>query len=498
MKYVPPTDKNRNSWVSEILVERLNRREEYRKAVDYYLGKHEQQLPTETDDDGNIYDYNTIINLVRITADRTTSFVFSELPELVTDPTSEKDTDEEAYLKRFFEANGGLEVLSKWCLRGFLAGHTYMRLYPSPYEGEYPVMAVLDPTTVTMFWKSNNVADVFWYEIRYWNGNQPMVEDIVRADDGKSWMVYTYEGKATKVIGMEYNHPTRHGEVGTLQLDRIRFGTNLFKLSDTYPFTSNVPPIIEVPHLPHPDSRYGLGEFRQKVLQDTINKMVGLRSKIIQENSQPVDVGTGFDPDDVSSSAGGLVTISNPNAKVSRLQLEGDLEGITSTIDKLIETYLAEARVVLLKGEAKDLQRVTNASVRTLFLDALAKNEVLRAAYGRGLRQIGKLALDMGFAAGLVKAPTEDLTITVKWPTPLPVDDVEIATINSMAVGVYMSERTAATRLNLDPKFENEAMKAEREVKNEQLTLEQNGSIIDKGAVAPKNSPDGQGKQTND
>lgn len=469
--YIPPTEQARNAFNSEVEEERRKRRDRYKTALQYYVGEHPSQLDYNPKEDD--HDDNTIINLVQMTADRTVSFLFPSMPIFETDPSSIDDTPEEVWIKKFYEANGGLKELVKLGLRGFLSGHGFIRVKPAPTskrgrKNVYPSMTVLDPTTVTVYWRADDTADVLWYEMRYMVGNDVYIQDFVKGDD--MWVIYTYKSVAAT------NNPfpdvgTAHGSNNIVALDRLEFdqsGTT-FEIAGTPSIhKSAIPPIIEFPHLPHPDDYYGMGEFTQQTLQDTINRIVSLRNRLVADNADPVDVITGAEADDVEQ-ARGFMAIANPASKVNRLELKGDLAGITGTLDKLIETYLAVARVVLLKGEAKDLQRVTNASVRTLFLDALSKNELLQSSYGFGLRQLTMLALQMAFEAGAIAVNPENVDIAVRFPTPLPVDDTEIANQNAIMVNMgARSLRTAATKMGDDWKFELAAKLSEQQMKDEQ------------------------------
>ncbi len=474
IRYVPPTEPGRSSFQGEVENERRKRRDRYKTALEYYLGEHPRQVeydPTEDD-----HDDNTIINLVQMTADRTVSFLFPSMPSFETDPASTDDTPEEAWLKKFFDANGGLSALVKLGLRGFLAGHSFIRIKPAPEKRRkrknvFPTMTVLDPTTVTVYWKADDVADVLWYEMRYMVGESVYIQDFVKDEEKEQWVIHTYRS-----VGKHDNNnpfpgdPTSHGSASVVALDQLQFSDN-GQFEEVLPaaiHTGLIPPIIEFPHLPHPDDYYGLGEFTQQTLQDTINRIVSVRNQLVSDNAAPVDVFLGADVDDVEP-GDGFMAVSNPAVKVQRLELRGDLAGITATLDKLIETYLAVARVVLLKGEAKDLQRVTNASVRTLFLDALSKNELLQSAYGFGLKQLAKVALGMAFEADQITTNPENIDLNIHFPTPLPVDDTEIANQNAiMLTNGSMSKRTAATRMGLDWKFELAAQLAEQELANQQ------------------------------
>lgn len=454
----------------------MRRRTEYRTALKYYLGDHPDQLPTDPgDDEHQPIDDNTNINLVKMTAERTVQFLFSEMPRIELDPATPDDTEEEKWLKRCFEENGGLRILAKWALRGFLAGHSFLRVKPVPKNqrqnmNKYPRLLVLDPTSVTVYWRADDVASVIWYEYRYAEDLDIVIQDFVYDEEKDNWIIYTYKAKAALAMS-DAGVPTVHGApfIHDGYLDAIEFSKAGFELTGQALHTSPIPPIVEVAHLPHPDDYYGLGEVTQNRLQDTINRIASERNRIVRENSDPVDILTGADADDVEGQ-GNFVTVSSPNARVNRLEMKGDLTGITTVLEKLIETYLAIARVVLLKGEAKDLQRVTNASVRTLFLDALAKNELLQSSYGFGLKRVVRLLLAMGFEAGQIKQNPANLDPTIKFGTPLPIDMTEVANINAIMVGLgARSLRTAATQIGDDWTFEAQAMKNEQKMAEERM-----------------------------
>lgn len=486
IEYIPPTDIRRNQFNTEVITERTNFRNRYRLAVQYYLGQQEKPLIIEDPDEDP--DDNTMINLVQMTADRTVSFLFPDVPRVDLDPASVDDTPEEIWVKDFFAANGGLQSLIKLGLRGFLAGEDYIRLKPVPKRFKndperFPTMTVLDPTAITIYWRADDVGSVIWYEMRYVAGTTVIIEDFVHREETDDWIIYKYQAEPQNTVDFT-GAPTQHGMASNVfGLDFLNFTTDWpFELVDKAIHTSSIPPIIEFPHLPHPDDRHGLSEFTQKDLQDTINRIASERNRIVRENSDPVDVVTGTDPEDVQAT-GNLLTISEAGAKVTRLEMKGDMAGATAVLDKLIEVYLAIARVVLLKGEAKDLQRVTNASVRTLFLDALSKNAVLQSSYGAGLQKLVKLALEMAFEQGVINTNPSTLKPIIKFAEPLPVDQTEIANINAIAVnGGWRSLRTAATKGGDDWAFETAAKETEQQAADERALKE--GEIAAQNAKA--------------
>jgi hypothetical protein len=438
--YVPPTSPDRNGFTQEVTAERTNRRKAYRTALDYYLGKHDAQLEIVDD-----VDDNTTRNLVKLTADRTVSFLFPNPPTVETDPSSVNETPEEKWLREFFMHNGGLSSLSKLTLNGFLSGHCFVRIKP---DSPYPRMVILDPTSTTIYWRANDSEEVLWYEQRYRVGDTPYITDFVRINS-KSWRIHTYRQKPQVAIRAFPSY--MYGD--NANLDYLDFEAGGFELVETAVWDAPFPPIIEWEHLPHPDSRYGLGEFTQKELQDSINRIASTLQRIVRENGDPVDVITGADVDEVQNS-GEIMTVPSPDARVTRLQISGDLGAITSALDRDVLLYLAVARVVLLNGGASELQRVTNTSVRTLFVDMLAKNALLQDAYGDGLRRISATALAIGVTTGQVNKVVPLYDIYVKFGSALPVDMTEIANVNALALnGGYMDKRTAAENIGLDWQF---------------------------------------------
>lgn len=491
IKYIPPTDGERNTFNGDILTERNKRRTAYRTALDYYLGNHDQQL--EVGDDAP--DDNTQINLVKMAAERTVSFLFSEIPVFSVDSDIIGETEEEKWIRELFEANGGLNFLTKLGVRGFLAGHNFVRVVPQPEnlrgkKGYYPKLISLDPTSVYAYWKADDTANILWYEYRYSVGSDVYIIDYVHVEHTDEWRILTYKTTGVTDSIFFIQQATHHGR-GTVLLDNLDFERLDFEAVSAEDFKSRIPPIIEFPHLPHPDDYYGLSEFTQKNLQDMINRIASERARIVRENADPIDVVTGNGQEEVEGD-GGFYNIPTAGAKVTRLEMKGDLVGVTTVLDKLIETYLAITRVVLLKGDVKDLQRVTDSSVRTLFLDSLAKNRVLQQNYGWALRKVVRLSLEMGFKNKQIKVNPDTLTLQCNFSEPLPTDKTELANFNAVALaGGWIDKRTAAESAGLNWEVVSAQIEIERQadLKNqeEQMEMVQRMTPQEESLDEPKN-----------
>jgi hypothetical protein len=489
--YVPPTDAERSDFNVSVTEETTIRRNSYKTALNYFLG--EQDKPNEADED------ITYINMVKMTCERTASFLFPQLPKFETDPASVEPTPEEAFIKRTIMVNGGLPLLVKMAERGFLAGHCFVYVKPraARMRGStklYPRINLLDPVSVNVYWKADDVGDVLWYEQRYFVGNTAYIKDYVNRGD--FWQVFTHKSVSA---GTDLNENmvqvmTTHGIPNLAQFQNLTsFGEGWEVAANPEDHKTTVPPIIEWGHLPHPNDYFGLTEFGGlKSLQDSINAVASERMRIIRQHAEPIDVVTGAEVGEVNDD-GSTIVIPNANAKVQRLEFKGDMSSMTGVLDKLVETYLSISRVVLLKGEAKDLQRVTNASVRTLFIDALAKNSVLQGSYGAGLADIGKLILLMGYADKQVTANPTEMDVNIKFAMALPQDMTEIVNVNTIALNDgYMSPRTAATNLGLDFAFEKAAGAGEKQEAEMKLRQQESQAKIAGSAAEPANGEEDQ------
>ncbi len=468
MSYIPPTDKGRKRFNEAINAEYSKRKAQYTTALDYYNGEDDDPFSASRDDPEYDPDVdNTIMGLVKQAADRTATFLFPEVPKVLIDPDVIEETEEEKWVRKdFLEGNGGLHLLNKWALRGFLAGHTWLWI---KNRKPVPKLVLLHPLSVTAFWRADDVGEIVWYEHRFLAQGTLYIRDFVRVNESR-WNIILYKAQAGSISREDeiINAIGNRGNTdATYTFDNVAFGAG-FEVVETSAHENKngvvIPPILDTPHLPNPDSYYGLGEFTNKSLLDIINRVASERTRIIRQNADPVDVVTGVQPDEISGE-GNLVTISSDKAKVTRLTLSSDLLAVNTTLDHLIEQFLGGMRVVILKGEAKDLQRVTNAAVRTLFLDALAKNAILWSSYKRTLAMACKLALIMAYAnRTLPESNPDTLEVDLMMPSPLPVDKSEIANINALALnGGYRSKRKASTELGDDYNTEVDAIEKEFE-----------------------------------
>ena len=403
MTYIPPTDLRRADELKSYALndERRGRLEQIEKAQKYYEGdqkRHLTVLKGEPDD-------NVVLNNLKISVDRTLQFLVPEMPRFEIDLKNPDQTPEEKWIMDFWAENGGMAKMNEVGQNGALAGHCFVRVYPSTPGRKFPRIVNLNPAQITVYWKADDIETVVWFEQLYEAQGRRYINDFVNNLDG-SWTIYQWGEAALK------------GAWELLQ-------------QEEWPFA--IGPVVDWPHLPVANRYYGSGEASNLLLDDAINLAVSEMMRINRYYAYPQTVGIGVDKDEiVPTEIAGFWAIENESANVFNLEMRGTAADFTAQLlQRLVDTKLAENRVVVLRGDIKDFQRVTNPGIRTVFMDALAKNELLRWTYGNGMIMVTTVAAQV---AGRPLSATPQIT----WPDPLPTDDLEAVQVQEkeIAMGV--------------------------------------------------------------
>lgn len=413
VKYDPGDAKIRSAAAAEAQARRLL----YDRARAYYMGRHKAQLINKAGEPND----NVIINLVKQVVDRTVSFLFPEMPKFEVTPNDETI---EATLQGLWRTAGGIQTLAKLAKYGALAGTVYARLQPTAQGTR--VIAV-DPGAVVAFWRGDDHEDVLWYEIHWSMGDQHYRQDIVHEAAG--WAIYDF------------------GRTGN---------SGQWELNNAARWDWNCPPMITWQHLIQPGEWYGQNEVGDLTASDQINKIASDISRILRYHASPRTVGTGFEAEELTQTAiGSLWTIPNEKAQVFNLEMQSDLSASMNYLETLKGAFYAERRVVVLKGDVADFQRVTNLGMRALFIDALAKNEELHRNYERGLEAISRGLLEInGNAVPEIIEP--------HYADPLPADPMaQVQTLQMERELGIVSQETAARERGRDWTLEQGRMGGE-------------------------------------
>lgn len=402
--YRDPNSLARNTINTTFAGDMRKRSEWFDQVRTYYNGDHPASLDVK---DGEIND-NAVINMVKQALDRTVGFLFPDMPKLEVDPNVSEETEDEQWLREMWEANGGIAFLHETAYIGGFSGHNYVRVVPpDPAQGDiYPRLIAIDPKSVQTWWKNDDLRRVVFHEVRWTVVGDTTTEDYILdfVNLGKSWRIIQY----------------RSGN-----------GANVWEEISREEWKIPLPPIIDWKHLPNVRSYYGAGEFDTSLLMlnRQINNVVSETNRIIRYHASPKTVAVGTKAGDVKTTAiDELWAVENPEAEIFNLEMKSDLTASNDHLRFLIKSFLGTSRVVILEGTVKDFQRVTNAGVRTVFIDMLSKLIILRWNYGQAIREISRVAAAVG-KRGFDVAPT------VVYSDPLPTDQTE-------AVNVLMLERS--------------------------------------------------------
>lgn len=417
-------------------MERRHRAEVFETNEKYYDGEHFKPLMVTEEDP---VDDNVVINITKQAIDRTLSFVFPDMPRMVLD-ADENVTPEEEYLDATFRYNGGSVFLTSVAYNGALSGHCFVRIIrPDPLDedgGRYPQLVNIHPKNIVAYWNAENMREVLWYELRWASGKSYYLQDIVFRKELRQWHTYTYvQEKGT-------SHWTLVGDQPQI-------------------WDSPLGPIVHWQHLPNVNAFYGTPEATkdQIRLNDAVNRVASDVSRIIRYHAAPRTIGVGLSAEEINETAiDGFFTVDNPDANIYNLEMKSDLGSSMNFLDILIHNHLQQSRVVIMRGTVKDFQRVTNTAIRAVFLDMIAKNQILRWNYGDALQRIAQRILMIG-GYGANRRPN------ILWSDPLPSDDTEL--VNAIAIErnlKLVSQETASKLRGYDWNSEKERMEREAEL----------------------------------
>lgn len=387
----------------------------------YYEGDMHKPLKDDAD--------NVIMDMCAEVVDQTVSFLLPEMPEFEMDNNADT-SDDEQWLKNFWEANGGATLLSNIATNGALAGQVYAKVKPAEMVEEndhpYPRIVNLDPSNAITWWDADNFKRIRGYELR-WNDRKPASENgrssqdigkkregsrqVIKYENGR-WTIYEFDGSSDgwMAVGQEeWNYP--------------------------------LPPVASSQHLPSPNSYYGKDELPHRAINDTINAVVSDMKAIVHYQADPTTLLFGVQKEGVEpTQIGGLFTINDKEAHAQMLEMKSELQASMNLLLNLEQFFFRRARVVQLGGNLEIFRGVTNLGIRAAYMPMIAKTETLRRSYSTFIERVSKVAL-------MLDGRNHEQPLRIKWGSALPVDDKEelMNLQMEMALGI-MSKRMAAKR----------------------------------------------------
>lgn len=424
MAYTPNDEDIRKAAELELTVRRVASDLAWR----YYDGDHKKHLKVK---DGK--DDNTTINLCKQVVDRTVSFLVADFPDIELDEL--KDTELERQLRNAWQDSGGAELLLETAQTGSLDGHCFMRVMEARDGDDYPRVVNLDPANVIVFWQADDYKQVLWYEIHYTVGKTRYRQDVVNFDT--QWNIYQFKGSSEQIAGVT---TTKWELIGDIVVWPYPLG-----------------PIVDWQHNIRAKRYYGEGELSNIGLNDSVNKISSDNQRTVRFNSAPKTIGTGFEAGKVTPTAiDNFWTIEDADAKVYNLEMKSELTASENLALRLRDEFMSEHRVVVLKGDVRDFQRVTNLGVRALFIDQLSKRAQQSWTYTKGIKAVSQRFMM------LMKVQEYRTPVKVTLADPLPSDPTEQTNVvkTQQEMGI-ISKQTSAESLGRNWQLEQERLAAE-------------------------------------
>jgi hypothetical protein len=455
--------------------ERLGREAQIDANWDYYDGRQRQPLkirPNQSND-------NIIINLTRRIVDQSVAMLFSEMPTFDLPGDSDEVQSWEERLTLLWEKNQGEVLLHDIGVAGALAGHTFVKIVPTPDVPNRPVRYVLqNPRYCSVFWKPDDMQQVVCYRIAW--GRRLTTEQV------RSGMGRTARDEYRQDIINEGDYWRIREWTRSEQGNWSQVNEDIWR----YPFA----PMVDWQNLPHPERYYGDSDLAAGALldedinlNDAVNFVASNINRILRHHAHPKSLGFGVRPDQIIETAidgfwGGLPA----DSRVENLEMQSDLASSMAFLEFLERTFYAQHRAVDLSSVKDRVGQLTNFALRTMYKDALDKLQTKRTLYGNALTELSWRAMQV--AGWNQEAPT------IAWPNPLPFNETEEVTVLTQEMSAQiLSRQTAAEQRGRDWERELSRMEDEREQDREGLgqVLAKAMRDFDRGDETGDMTPDG-------
>lgn len=439
----------------------------------YFDGDHPQSLKVRDGDK----DPNVIINLCSTLVKKSVAWLFGDLedgemikftikqadkPKANAGPVdlSEQDYSEtpnaqqdpsikaaEQYLSDVWEANGGAKFLLKIGRRVGVTGHGFIKILPPNDVSNtlgLPRLILLKAEIVSVLRKQDDSETLEAYVIEW--SEKRLIDARLR--DVCVRQIITNVQKVW-LIGQFVD--TGRGK------DKWEEDPTKLPAIEVWPY--DWCPIVDWQNLTSEDY-YGESDLKDlPVLNDAVNFTASNVNRILYIHGHPRTIGTGFEASELQDTAvDSFWTIPSKDAKVNNLEMQSDLTSAFSFLQFIYQSFWDIGRDLSLSSLRDRIGQVTNFGLRVLANDALSKLGEKRLSYGKALKQINNILLELGNYA---MRDTE-----VNWLQPLPEDSTEEVDRLKMEVVDMktLSRETASEELGHD--WEQEKPRIEQEQAN--------------------------------
>jgi hypothetical protein len=420
-------DLDKNSELAK--TEYLARRLEIEKRVRYYDGDHKKWI-VDAETNAPVAE-NVTVNVSGKVVDQTVSMLMGKSPKIATG-----DETIDALIEEIADANLDDVFYHDLAEAGALAGHVFVKF--SPDEEKKVRWILQDAALVTVYWPPSDGKRAIGYKIEWSEGKTDYRQDILFQAERMSWIILDLKKE------------------GTGKWERTKEDT-------IWPYI--FPPIVDWQNLPNYKSYYGKSDLKLVEMNDSINFSASNINLILKYHAHPKTIATGVSAEKITETAvDGLWTVENEAAKIYNLEMQSDLASSMNYLEFLRAEFFSEQRAVDVASMKDRIGQLTNFGLRTLFLDALAKNSTKQLLYGYGLKELIYRSLV------ILSVPVDAKAINVTFYDPMPENKTETAqeakTENEAG---FISHQTGSEMLGHD--WETEKARLADEKKNSTTDL---------------------------
>lgn len=407
------------TWTESLLDEAVRdeekRYERMCRAWKAYYGEYKDQLKIE----GNFND-NVKGNPARFLVNTGANFLFSPAPAFQATETPETTAEDEeledpAWLKvleKIWCYNHKATLLTKMAINGGVTGHVFIKLLPNGRgpDKTWPRMVLLNPENIKVRWNPMDVEDVWEYIIEYQTLDtfSPRVEAVaVRQRITKGVGVWTIVDEESRGQFGEWK------QVGPAQ---------------EWPY--EWAPIVDGQNLPVPNDFWGMADLETDVLDiiERIQYVDSNTNKIIRIHAHPKTVASGMTPDavaDIDVSPDGIITLPDPEAKLTLLEIQSELASSMNFAMRLrlIFNEMTQTPQIVTGEYDVTAGQLSGVNLSIMFSPVVQKTEMKQDTYGDLLlecnRRLLQLYLDTHADAGYDN-PWEIEDMDIGWPDVLP------------------------------------------------------------------------------
>lgn len=334
------------------------------------------------------------------------------------------DEKAQAYLDAIWKGSRRSRTLKTCVLNGAVCGHTFMKI--APQAAGMPRIIVLDPATVTAYWKKDDLNAVYKYRIQ-WNDVDDTGRPIIRRQtieqaSESEWLITDAESRPDSTVW-----------------------TTTATTRWPYAFA----PIIDCQNLPAPNEFWGLADIEADVigLQRSIDFTLSNLQRIIRYHAHPKTWGKGFNAQELKIAADETIVLPNAGAELHNLEMTSDLGSSIELYKRMKEALHAITQVPeVATGKLDTSGPLSGVALQVLYQPLVEITDAKREEYGEMFLELNRRLLVL---ANMAPSPG-----TLVWPDVIPKDAKAERETALLDKELGVSEDTILQKLGYDPDAE--------------------------------------------